>query len=159
MITEHIKTDILSSYVSTNEPQFGFVQRRLNDPYPICQKLVNSYVCEEDTDENTDVAFVYRLGKNGESVLLMISMVGRYALLARIDSEAVELLGPDTSAGQSQFEQEVTNLVESEGFKILEKNELLVPIRVQLFNTGVDKVTVYQALFSDNEYYPWEKTS
>ena len=46
----------------------------------------------------------------------------------------------------------------SNSIRLLDRDALLIPVPMRLFNTEPENTRVYQALFTDTDILPWEES-
>lgn len=152
--------DVLcSAYKNLDQPDFGFVRKVFSArPYdPLIKRMRDYAVVEECTEAEDDVCFSYLLKGRNALWKLDLSVVGPYGIFVRLRSrvEAEDFItySRDDLTG---FEIKISDLLKRAGVKLLSMDELNVSMPMTLYNTGRDKVRLYQALFSDRDRLPWE---
>lgn len=155
---DDIVRQIERTYGSLGDPDFSFVGAALEErPYDaLVEAATAGFAATEDTDEDDDVAFNYLLGRDGDRWALSISMVGPYALFARISQAWDEILTPATT-DLAPHEHRVIDVLTGAGLRLLGREELERPVALAL--TGPDDVRIYHALFSDTDGLPWDKVT
>ena len=152
-ILSTIRNDIIKSYKSQNEPDYSFVQinlkRGLYKKFIIELQQVNSAV--DVMDPNDDVCHSLDLKIESRRYLLQLSLVGRFATCFKLakDGAFIEVL----SDVKEEFK--IESLLSKYGIILLSKEDMEIPINLKLINTEKENVCVYQALFSDTDYLPW----
>lgn len=149
-LSHRIQRDILDAYGSLESPRFSFVEKRYRkNPYAaLIGEIGGTYHVSETTDLNDDVAISLVLTGNGRRWTLALSLVGRYAWLARIrDTGPVEILS--SASGNLQVEERTLLhvLVES-GITILSEEVLRHKIRFPAADTDAEACLLYEVLFS-----------
>jgi len=158
----HTATSILSSmqqrYGSLENPRFDFVETAIDDrPYDaLVRELDTHFSVEEDTDPNDDVSFGFLLRRDTRRWVLRLSMVGPYAALTRLRGHRVFLVDPDRT-DLSDVEQEILGIVQAHGLTPIDQATLTVRVPLRLHNTDPENVRLYQALFTDTDWLPWER--
>lgn len=149
--SNEIMTSLLDKYGSLEKPTFFFVESALaKRPYDaIVRKLAKYFNVEETTDPNEDVSFVFALSQGVDSWLLQLSMIGPYAIILG-DYEVVA----SDSDEQSESEKKILEVLLNNNIQVLNASCLSQPVPLKLFNTDLDNVRVYQALFSDVDALP-----
>lgn len=149
--SNEIMASLLDKYGSLERPTFFFVESALaKRPYDdIVQKLSKYFNIEETTDPNEDVSFVFALSQGVDSWLLQLSMIGPYAIILG-DHDVVTTDGDD----RSEFEEKILEVLLNNDIKVLSSAYLQQYISLNLFNTDVGNVRIYQALFSDVDALP-----
>jgi hypothetical protein len=152
--------DVLASaYKNLDQPDFGFVRKVFSArPYdPLIKRMRDYAVVEECTEAEDDVCFSYLLKGRNALWKLDLSVVGPYGIFVRlrnrVESEDFIVYSRDDLTG---FEVKMADLLKRAGVKLLSMDELNVAMPMTLYNTGRDKVRLYQALFSDRDRLPWE---
>ena len=153
---DDIIRQIEHTYGSLSEPKFFFVGKALEErPYDgLIQSIARDFTVVEDTDEDDDLAFNYLLSRGGRRWAMSISMVGPYALLARVSQAWDDILTPGT-VDLSADERQVIDRLTDAGLRLLSQDELERPVALDL--TGPDDVRIYHALFTDTDGLPWDK--
>jgi len=151
---------IRSHYKSLQSPDFSFVRDTLaKRPYEkVIRQLSTHFHIEEDTDPNDDVSFGYVLTQEGERWVLRISMLGPYAVLLRLHQTArIEVMAQRAQVS-SRAEKELITTLADHSIRLLDRDTLLIPVPMRLFNTEPENTRVYQALFTDTDILPWEES-
>lgn len=154
---QSIRTAILSKYGSLTEPRFDFVQAALDaDEYRnVIQDLRSTFELSEDTDPNDDVSFGLLLRGELSSYVLRLSMIGRYAVLLRVDERnRSQVVDPDAPA--SAEERTILETLRRFEIEPLARVTLTIQIPLELSNTTCASCRLYQALFTDTDVLPWE---
>ena len=88
---------------------------------------------------------------------MLLSMVGRYAAYCRKSDmgKVVEVLSELTN-DLTEDEVKVMGLLSDHGFRLLTKTEMETPTKLKLTNAEPEEVCIYQALFFDTPFFPWE---
>lgn len=152
--------DVLASvYKSLDQPDFGFVRKVFSArPYdPLIKRMRDYAVVEECTEAEDDVCFSYLLKGRNALWKLDLSVVGPYGIFVRlrnrVEAEDFIVYSRDDLTG---FEVKIADLLKRGGVKLLSMEELNVAMPMTLYNTGRERVRLYQALFSDRDRLPWE---
>jgi hypothetical protein len=144
---------ILAAYRNLHRPDFSFVEKEYRrHPYlDLEKKLRKHFLMEEYTDLNDDVCVSYLIMVNSLKWNLLLSLLGRYAVLLRLDNKG-ECLNIVTKATADQLPDETMILLALSEFSVipLDENVLRIPVGLCLQNTGC--ASVFQALFTDQEY-------
>lgn len=146
------------TFESLTDPKFFFVSEMLRArPYDdLVRQVTGDFAVTEDTDEDDDLAFGHLLSRGGRLWAMAISMVGPYALFARITQAWDDILTP-SSTGLSKPERRLMSGLTGAGLRLLSREELERPVALNL--TGPSDVRVYHALFSDTDGLPWDKAA
>ncbi len=157
MTLEEARRIALQKYGSLEEPRFDFVTEALAArPYAsLLEELASSLAVEEDTDPNDDVSFGFVLRRADRTWILRLSMVARVAMLLRTRAGALEVVSRASGQAPDADEGAVLDRLEKHGVRALSREELEVPLPMQLFNVGPEECRVYQAFFSDTDRLPW----
>ena len=147
--------NILHTYGSLSEPNFSFVEKNIERrPYKEFEKKVKAIcVMEEVTDLNNEVCFSYQLVHLSEKLFHQISMVGPYCTLFRMTTSGLILIQEVTVL--TRFEDDVLTLIQEEGLKLLNREQLETKIQIKLFNAEEPHICFYNALFSDTDILPF----
>ena len=152
--------DVLASaYKNLDQPDFGFVRKVFSArPYdPLIKRMRDYAVVEECTEAEDDVCFSYLLKGRNALWKLDLSVVGPFGIFVRlrnrVEAEDFIVYSREDLTG---FEVKMADLLKRAGVKLLSMDELSVAMPMTLYNTGRDKVRLYQALFSDRDRLPWE---
>jgi hypothetical protein len=153
---DDIIRQIERAYGSLSDPKYFFVGKALDDrPYDdLVASVTRGFKVTEDTDEDDDLAFNYLLSRDGQRWNLSISMVGPYAVLARISTAWDDILVP-TTLGLSDAEWQLIEGLTAAGLRLLSQEELERPVGLRV--DGLDDVRLYQALFTTLDGLPWDK--
>lgn len=147
------------AYTSLENPDFSFVSRSIaQNPYAdAVHQLSNLFEVEEDTDPNCDVSFKYILTRAAATLVLRLSMVGPYAILLRIDEDGETKLLSEDTASLSDEEKGVREILAKGGLSLLDHELLTQPVPLTPRDPEDDVICIYQALFTETDYLPWEK--
>lgn len=151
---------IRSHYKSLQSPDFSFVRDTIaKRPYDrVLRQISTHFQVEEDTDPNDDVSFGYVLTKGNERWALRISMLGPYAVLLRLHQAArIEVMAHRAQVSSSAEKELITTLADN-SIHLLDRDALLIPVPMRLFNAEPENTRVYQALFTDTDILPWEES-
>jgi len=158
-----IEKAIEEAYRPLDSPRHAFVEDSIQmQPFrEIVLKLKGHFEkVREDTDSNTDVSFGYIIPRSQYFLIIRISMVGPFALVMRsfLDSscELIERRNNAHHGQQDLGEEFVFDLLESEGLKILGKKVLSQVTSLSNVTEPEKEVSIFQALFVDDEDFPWE---
>jgi hypothetical protein len=151
---------IKEMYGTFDEPNFSFVMEAIRSrPYEdVISEVVTTLglAFEEYNDPNDDASFQYQLSRGSESWAVELSMLGPFAVVARIGDGWDRILVKN-DPNFSKVEHQILAILHSHGLQPLSKEELEQPVPLSLFNTDPDNVCVYQALFSDIDVLPWRQ--
>lgn len=154
--TQCLLDAIKQKYISLENPDYSFVNEiTALKPYnSLIQELENSFEIEEVTDLNDDVSFRYVICKAKRQWVIELSMLGRYATILRVsDLEPIKVVTSNTTDHE---EQSIFSFLVQNQFEILDRQELEQPVPLKLSNTEPGNVSVYQALFTDTDVFPWK---
>jgi hypothetical protein len=156
---DEVVQSIRAAYGSLDHPRFDFVADSVRArTYPaMIGQLAQWFSTQDDTDVNTDVSFGCLLASGCERWLLRVSMVGPYAVLVRLGREVggVVLSGP--TASSSEAEQQLIGTVAASGLRLLDRDLLSRTVPLRLLAAPSGTVSVYQALFVDTDFPPWQR--
>jgi hypothetical protein len=162
-LTGSILQAVRRKYRSFSNPHLGFVQKALERrPY---RKLIDflmwpGFAVRELTDFDYDVSFSYVLTSDRGMWALDLSMVGPYAIFARIEDGKVTLLdcpvrskksrsryarGRDTPGDDEQF---IRDVAAHHGLLFLPRGVLLQKVNVRIPRLDPDEVRIYHVLFT-----------
>ncbi len=148
---------IRMAYVSLSRPEWFFVERTAAEqPYrEFLDHLERRFDITDTTDFNDDVSLDLVLCGNEHAWSLMLSLVGRYAVLWRLrpSRAPTPITEKDSLTGTETW---VMELLRAHHIKLLEKRVLETPVALRLHNTLPGRSRVFQALFSDMDILPWE---
>ena len=147
-------------YRSLDEPNFSFVMEATRKrPYEdVISEVVTTLglASEEYNDPNDDVSFQYHLSRGDENWAVELSMLGPFAVVARI-GEGWDRVLIQNDSSLSELERQLLAILRSYGLRLLSREELEQPVPLRLFNAEPGDVRVYQALFSDIDVLPWQQ--
>jgi hypothetical protein len=154
-----IVEQVTRRYGSLSEPKFHFVEQMMNErPYDRLIDTVRSkFQVIETTDEEEDHAFLHVLSRGHQSWAMYLSMVGPYAVFARVnpDQSWAEILTPET-ADLTADERWVVDTLTHATLRLMRRDELEQPIGLRLFVAQPGNTRVFQALFTDTDILPWD---
>lgn len=156
---QEIMTFIRRRYKSLENPNFSFVAESISKyPYEDLIRQIRTYFqVQEETDPNEDVSFSYSLFREQDQWILRISMIGPYAVLLRVGKSDASEIVSCTVRMLSISEKELMNILADNGIRLLDHDTLCLPIPLKLFNAEPENTRVYQALFTDSDFLPWEE--
>jgi hypothetical protein len=133
------------------------VAERLDqEPYAeLVRSVAGQFEVADTTDANDDHAFVYTLSRDGRTWTLALSVVGPYAVLARVSDAWDEILTP-TTPDLDEYERWLLYQLTGAGLRPLRREELEQPVGLALYNTEPGQVRVYHALVTDTPGLPWD---
>ncbi|MER7754977.1 hypothetical protein [Kitasatospora sp. NPDC097643] len=142
------------AYGSLGHPTYHQIVKLLErDPYqPFRAALPQSWQVEDITDENCDVASVWRIGWAGGGAVLRLSVVGPYATAFALHPDGYEtgqcLFPADEASGPEPGTElhRLAELTRAAGFALLSGADLARTIPLQLPDAD-GPVTLYQAFF------------
>lgn len=155
---DNVIEDIRSAFRNQKSPDYSFVEKQLKKkPYNLSENSLEcSYAIREITDINEDHSFRYVLKNNDKELVLEISMVGKYAcVLIKHNTNNYRL---STSKHLSLHHQELYKFLKNNELIILPKEILEQPYSLNLNFADNENVKIYQALFTDTDYLPWESS-
>lgn len=155
---DDILAEITSTYGSLDRPHFGRVTERLDQqPYQqLVKSIASQFEVEETTDPNDDHAFMLALSRGDRSWSLELSVVGPYAVVARV-SEAWDKILTQATPDLDEYERWLMYQLTRAGLRPLRQEELERPVELALYNVEPGEVRVYHALFTDIPGLPWDK--
>jgi hypothetical protein len=137
--------DIGNQYGSSESPDFTFVQRRYSQrPYAsLIDELTRHYKVTETTDLNDDVCVAVQLIGDDRPLLLLISLVGRYAVIAEITTEGRhQILG----SPEGQSHRAVLDILNRHQVAIIPEEILWMTF--PFHSSGQSEHSIYEVLFS-----------
>ncbi|WP_437575484.1 hypothetical protein [Sorangium sp. So ce887] len=148
-------------YKSLENPDFHWVIKEYErKPYrELEQCLMSRFSVEDITDLSGDVSCVLAISPEGSGVqwTLKISLVGSYAVLLReTGARGWDVYVQCESDARSEGEHWILKVCRQHAIEVLRLDVLKTPIGLRLFDTDPERVRLYQALFSDNDYLPGE---
>ena len=160
---EAVVQSVVATYRVLDDPQFWFVEDSVaRDPYRrMASQLKILFDVEEDTDPNDDVSFGYILTRKGAPQsgarwILRASMVGPWAILLREAPGGPPILVSERTPSPSEDESSIRTIVAGWGLNLLDEDLLTRRVPLRLPNAEEDDATLYQALFTDSGFLPWE---
>ncbi|MGC9269885.1 hypothetical protein [Acidiphilium sp.] len=154
-LREKVTSDIMANYRDLNSPDFHWVQPKyLSNPYKdTISKIVKiGFDVIEETDLNEDVSVNLFLRKDDINYFLRLSLIGRYAIIFRHDREYGDRVVSQIDIRDTPMLQSLAEILVDDAINIIEQPIAETPIRLNLFNTDMDKATFYNALFSDEPF-------
>lgn len=140
------------AYGAADHPRREFVRAAVSaNPYrSLVSELAATLPVVDDTDINDDSCFVYLLRRGPTALILRLSMVGPYALVAAdVPDVGVTLL--ESADAQGDDAVRVQNLARHH-LTVPPRDALLAPVAVDL--PDVADVRTYNVLFSPEEEVP-----
>ncbi len=155
---EEILTTIRVAYGSLAEPNYFFVEKRYHNlrRHEVIGDLMSRYFIHDETDLNDHLALHLRVLHSDGNCVVCLSFVDDWAMIFRLARESQlyeEVIGPICHDASSS-EQDIANLLQKQGFKLLTKAEAALPVPMNLFNTERDETRVYHAVISDDGVVP-----
>lgn len=154
-----IEQVIFEAYGSLETPDFSFVQKAV-DGYAygeLVTSLKSNFAACDHTDINYDVCFSFIVGSEKCKLFLQLSMVGKYAGFYRLsDAGRVVKFLSDSANELREKETNIVKLLLENNFRILTRKDMEIQVHLVLINTEPENVCVYQALFSDTDFFPWQ---
>jgi hypothetical protein len=148
------------SYKSISDPDFSFIRR---EPPSDVTEMLNSlaekgFVVKAYTDAGTDVSFVYGLERETKAWRLRISMLGKFAVLFRLNRKIRVELITDSSA-PNQYEQQIIKAIKDKRHALLPQTILKCPAPMtrlrNIENSDRFTITYWHTLFSDQRGLPF----
>ncbi len=156
-LINYIVDKIIEVYGSLEEPTYQFTHITVQDsPYKyIISELEKRYSIADIMDNNDDVSFIYKIKHDNQTLILHLSMVDKFGILAR-ESEVYECYGLITSKTNNltEIEQNIRTLLDNNNILLLGKDILNVHIPMNLFVAEKEDACIFQALFSDYSVVP-----
>jgi hypothetical protein len=109
-----------------------------------------------DDDFCFQYGFEYNESK-GYKYILYVSLIGPFALLIKNTQEKKRILLNEKNIDMD-FEKELFNNVKKTGFFFLEKEILLQRINLNMLNTESNIMSIFHAVFSDSDNFPFSCT-
>ncbi len=157
-LVDELMSVVLSHYKSLDQPQWSFV-REVFDRHPyneLIARLAETFRVVEDTDFNYDVSFGYLLYRNDEGWVLVLSMLGPYAAVLRIDTQ--DESGPISmhTEGLTASERSLLETLAVHGIRMLPRDVLEHPVPIKLDLSPLEGTPrLYHTLFRDEYSLPW----
>lgn len=151
-----LHTDILAAYGSFETPSHHFATNAkvARVRQEVDRILPSDVFCEDQTDLNYDAAVTLKLSRNESEVLLLLSLIGRYATVLLPTGAKIS---PLSAIGlEADRWRDVTRAVEDGGWQILRSKTLREKIPLSLDLCGASKCTVFNALFWDQHVTEFE---
>ncbi|ASO18334.1 hypothetical protein FHR81_002737 [Actinoalloteichus hoggarensis] len=143
-----------------SNPHFYFVDPALERrPYhEIVNRIesIGDVRISEYSDANTYASFAYVIENCGRSWALELSMLGPIGVFARIGEHGWDRLLRPGEGDLLPFECEVFGLLVEQKITFPVRAILEHPLDMILDYTDPGNVRVYHALFSDEDFLPWE---
>lgn len=144
---ETIKERVAKKFGSLEEPDHSRVSVPTDSAIALKCRIEEAYPLEDVTDINDDVGFVLSLKENVNEYTVMISWVGAYAAILKMqDSEEACVIN---NTSESQLITEIADIIISSGYKILSKDILTTKIKFNAINSDDEMYPVYKILFTD----------
>lgn len=157
---DDVLRQIEQTYTSVVDPKYFSISEVLErQPYAdLVAAIGEQFTVVDDTDENSDVAFIYALSYQARRWALGISAVGPYAVLGRVGQESplwTDVVQP-TTPGLDEYERWLVMALTRHGLRLLGRRELEQPVSLRVAGMSQDRVRVYQALFTQSDILPWD---
>jgi hypothetical protein len=112
--------------------------------------LIRTAFVKVVSDLNVDVSLRIEVQLEKSNVELALSCVRPWAMLLRTDESCTSrMIVEDGASDVTDEERELLVRLKAFGFELVTRAELIVPVRVRLFDTAPEETRVYHALFSD----------
>jgi hypothetical protein len=157
-IRSHIRTAILAMYRDLDEPWYGEIARlrQRHVHAPVITRLSQSFSIKDFTDPNDDVSVqIDVMGENG-IWRVGLSYIGPFAMVLRVAGVPGRISEVVTSDATAVEERELLAILFKWGFTLVPREIAEEQVRIRLVNSESDVATVYQALFSDVDVFPWK---
>ncbi|ASO19503.1 hypothetical protein FHR81_000820 [Actinoalloteichus hoggarensis] len=143
------------------DPDYVFVDRQLEQrPYEMVFREIrelDSVLVEESwTDPNYQVSFGCRITLEERSWALEISMLGPLAVFARTGNRRWERLLYPNEDDLQPVERQIFDVLGKHGITFPSRETLEHRLDMTLWITDPENVRVYHALFSDEDFVPWQ---
>ncbi|EJF52734.1 hypothetical protein SapgrDRAFT_1009 [Saprospira grandis DSM 2844] len=142
-------SDIRSKYGNLDDPDYLFIIKTYDqNPYRNLIAKMSSYLSLLDiTDINYDASFAFSIKTKTSNHLLMMSMVGKYAVLIRQPDVEFEFVSENSTTDITEEEKLILHLLLDEGFELVDES-LLYKVVSNSENEDGEKLNVYHLLFS-----------
>ncbi|MBB5921699.1 hypothetical protein FHR81_002739 [Actinoalloteichus hoggarensis] len=141
-------------------PDFSFVRAQLAArPYDSAIERIralDALEVAESIDLNYEVCFGYEMVGETSIWVLEISMVAPLAVLARAGGGYWHQLIYPSGEGLTSVEEAVFDILGAQGIEFPSREQLEQPLDMSLAFTDPENVRVYHALFSDEDFLPWQ---
>jgi hypothetical protein len=155
-----IERALRDAYVSLENPRLDFAKRQYDlRPYgDLVTVLQSSFRVSESTDLNDDVCVWIALTSEHGEWALLLSLVGSFALVLRMDSATgCRRVITESTEGLCPEETQIVVELQNRGIAPLAEDVLNQPIGLALANMPPTEVRVFHALFSRTESLPWQQ--
>jgi hypothetical protein len=163
-LVSDISRDVLEAYGSLDQPNFAFEQdpRRLAWYREALEEIAAHFLLDMPgqftlanvTDANCDHACVLQI-TGVRTWLFRLSLVGRYAVLLRASESTLKPLTLEEATEEHEFF--CLDVLRRNGIRILSSEILERPIALNLLDTDIADMCLYQALFLDDDVLPWKR--
>ena len=152
-----ILNQIENAYGSLDKPDYRFVHKFFSKRvyFLLEQLLAEHFKLVSIEDENDDHCYRYLLEKPSNQWILELSFVAKYAVLMKFTETKKSILVNDFI--KDSDESVIMDLASEFCFEFLPKEILEKPCAINLSTVGFGKARIYQALFSDVYFLPWEQ--
>jgi len=163
MCLKKIDLAILKSYGSEEVPNFAFVQKRYDKGFysAVVNDLISNFLVKENTDLNDDICVSLLLRKDTDSWNLLLSLVGKFAVLLRLpqqeESQKSIIVAPHSDRNLLiPGEKSILGILKKNNVSLLAKDTLEIRRRFVLHNVDSEDTCLYHILFTDTEGLPWQ---
>ncbi|APU12785.1 MULTISPECIES: hypothetical protein [Actinoalloteichus] len=143
-----------------SNPDFSFVRNQMEtrpyDPAIEQVRALGSVQVAESTDPNYEVCFGYEIVDGGRIWVLELSMLGPFAVFARAGGGQWHRLIYPHDDDLEPVEHAIFAILAAWHIEFPDRVELEKPLDMALAFTDPENVRVYHALFSDEDFVPWE---
>jgi hypothetical protein len=152
MLNEIISA-IESKYKPLELPNFAFAS---NQP-PETQKIISElekikYSIKDTTDTNDDVASILSISSKNGNWLLVISWVGPFFKLIRVDGDARKFCDDKNSDSN---DREIIEIVKKFDHLNVPAHFLFEKIGMAINLDKIEEIGIYRALYSNTGLFPW----
>jgi hypothetical protein len=148
---QNILSRVAQTVGSLESPDYRRVKIDVRQYARLIAELSHAFWIRDTSDDNQDFSYVlllrqYEAGSTGEYILY-ISNLANYAFAMMVG---------DHGTSSDQGLKIVNNLLNRHKIEILPKHILSIPVDAKMFYA--DRPTLFNVLFSDSDYLPWEET-
>lgn len=152
----HILRDIRATYGDLTSPNYQKISELFNIgiDYKELNKLAYYFWIKDVTDCNEEYCFSFLIKNDDNIYRLELSLVGRYAVLLKIDGQDAALLSHEYITQDKSLRIGFADLLQSRVF--LDRPTLEAHVELHSDDAGNDgRVPVYNALFASTSIPPW----